>query len=102
MIAAEAIAGAIWAVLCSCAATDRVAYLPYLADHITFIVLAPYMGAKQAMLAVEEGRNTRKPSEGAPCRSRPRLSLGARYILAAARSGIVEAWQSARVHGRCG
>jgi AcrR family transcriptional regulator len=55
-IAAEAITGAIWAVLSSCAATDRVAYLPYLTDHITFIVLAPYVGAKQAMQTIEEGR----------------------------------------------
>jgi AcrR family transcriptional regulator len=60
-ISAEAITGAIWAVLSSCAASDRLPYLPYLADHITFIVLAPYVGAKQAMRTIEEGRRDARP-----------------------------------------
>jgi len=55
-IASEAITGAIWAVLSSCAAHDRLPYLPHLEDHITFIVLAPYVGAKQAMRTIQAGR----------------------------------------------
>jgi AcrR family transcriptional regulator len=54
-IAAEAITGAIWAILSSCVTYDRLAYLPCLADHITFIVLAPYVGPKQAMRTIEAG-----------------------------------------------
>ncbi|HZL47732.1 MAG TPA: TetR/AcrR family transcriptional regulator [Solirubrobacteraceae bacterium] len=55
-IAAEAITGAIWAIISSYATNDRLGYLPYLVDHITFIVLAPYVGAKQAMKSIEASR----------------------------------------------
>jgi hypothetical protein len=61
VIAAEAITGGLWAVLSSCAANDRLSYLPCLTDHITFIVLAPYVGAKQAMQTIEAGRRGESP-----------------------------------------
>jgi AcrR family transcriptional regulator len=55
-IASEAITGAIWSILAGCADSRHLRYLPCLADHITFIVLAPYVGAKQAMQTIEAGR----------------------------------------------
>jgi AcrR family transcriptional regulator len=55
-IASEAITGALWSILAGCAGNERLRYLPCLADHITFIVLAPYVGAKQAMQTIEAGR----------------------------------------------
>jgi AcrR family transcriptional regulator len=60
-IAPEAITGAIWAILASCTAKDRLPYLPHLEDHITFIVLAPYVGPKQAMQTIEAGHQQSGP-----------------------------------------
>lgn len=57
-IAREAITGAIWSIISSYVANDRVARLPCLVDHLTFIVLAPYIGAKAA---VEEIQGARRP-----------------------------------------
>jgi len=55
-IASEAITGAIWSILAGCADSGHLRYLPCLADHIAFIVLAPYVGARQAMQTIEAGR----------------------------------------------
>lgn len=55
-IASEAITGALWSILAGCAGNERLRYLPCLADHITYIALAPYVGAKQAMQTIEAGR----------------------------------------------
>lgn len=57
-IAREAITGAIWSIISSYVANDRVARLPCLVDHLTFIVLAPYIGSKAA---VEEIQGARRP-----------------------------------------
>ena len=48
VIANDAVAGAVWAVVSSYAASKRVRYLPALVDHLAFIVLAPYIGPKGA------------------------------------------------------
>ena len=57
-VAQEAITGAIWSIISSYVANDRVARLPCLVDHLTFIVLAPYIGSKAA---VEEIQAARRP-----------------------------------------
>ncbi len=52
-VAAEAIMGAIWAILASYAPHDRLRYLPCLVDHLTFLILAPYIGPRPAVEAIE-------------------------------------------------
>jgi AcrR family transcriptional regulator len=61
IVAAEAITGAIWAIISSYAVNDRMARLPTLVDHLTYIVLAPYIGAKAAVESIEAAR---KPLHG--------------------------------------
>jgi AcrR family transcriptional regulator len=56
LVAREAITGAIWGVISSYTAHDRVRQLPRLVDQLTFIVLAPYIGAKPAMETIEAAR----------------------------------------------
>jgi AcrR family transcriptional regulator len=52
----EAIVGAIWSIINAYATNERMRYLPCLSDHISFVVLAPYVGAKVAIDAIEESR----------------------------------------------
>ncbi|HWX87573.1 MAG TPA: TetR/AcrR family transcriptional regulator [Solirubrobacteraceae bacterium] len=52
-VAAEAIMGAIWAILSSYAPHDRLRYLPCLVDHLTFLILAPYIGPRTAVESIE-------------------------------------------------
>jgi AcrR family transcriptional regulator len=47
-IAREAVAGAVWAILASYAAGGVLSRLPRLADHLSFVMLAPYLGTKAA------------------------------------------------------
>ncbi|HXB63434.1 MAG TPA: hypothetical protein VNV42_01025 [Solirubrobacteraceae bacterium] len=47
-IAHEAVAGALWAVVLNYAARRRLRYLQPLGGHLAFIVLAPYLGPKEA------------------------------------------------------
>jgi TetR/AcrR family transcriptional regulator len=47
-LASEAVAGAIWHTVGCQAARGRVALLPVLADHLAFVVLAPFVGAREA------------------------------------------------------
>jgi len=54
-VASEAIMGAIWAILASYAPHDRLRYLPCLVDHLTFLILAPYIGPRTAVEAIETG-----------------------------------------------
>ncbi len=61
-LAAEAVTGAMWAVLASYAVRDRLRYMPCLADHLTFIVLAPYIGPKAAMETIEGARRRKVAS----------------------------------------
>jgi AcrR family transcriptional regulator len=46
LVAREAITGAIWAIVFGHASRDRTSQLPALVDELTFIVLAPYIGAR--------------------------------------------------------
>jgi AcrR family transcriptional regulator len=59
-VAAEAIMGAIWAILSSYAPHDRLRYLPCLVDHLTFLILAPYIGPRPAVEAIELAGARRK------------------------------------------
>jgi AcrR family transcriptional regulator len=52
-VAGEAILGAVWAILSSYAPHDRLRYLPCLVDHLTYLVLAPYIGPRAAVEAIE-------------------------------------------------
>jgi AcrR family transcriptional regulator len=54
----EALTGALWSVIASYVANDRLAKLPCLLDQLTFIVLAPHLGAKGAVEAIQ---SIRKP-----------------------------------------
>src|ERR1700727_2427187 len=57
LIAHDAITGAIWATLFSHATNDRTPRLPALVDQLTFIVLAPHIGAKAAIDQILACRN---------------------------------------------
>jgi hypothetical protein len=59
-VAAEAIMGAIWAILSSYAPHDRLRYLPCLVDHLTFLILAPYIGPRPAVESIESASARRK------------------------------------------
>jgi len=57
-VALEAVTGAVWAIVSSYVANGRLSRLPCLVDHLTFTVLAPYIGPK---VAVESIHASRKP-----------------------------------------
>jgi AcrR family transcriptional regulator len=59
-VAAEAIMGAIWAILSSYAPHDRLRYLPCLVDHLTFLILAPFIGPRNAVESIEAAGSRRK------------------------------------------
>jgi AcrR family transcriptional regulator len=59
-VASEAIMGAIWAILASYAPHDRLRYLPCLVDHLAFLILAPYVGPRPAVDAIEAAAFRRK------------------------------------------
>jgi AcrR family transcriptional regulator len=54
-IAREAVTGALWGVISSLVANNRLSRLPSLVDHLAFTVLAPYVGARAAVEAVAAG-----------------------------------------------
>jgi hypothetical protein len=51
-IAQEVVTGAMWGVISSLVANNRLSRLPSLVDHLSFIVLAPYVGARPAVEAI--------------------------------------------------
>jgi len=55
-VAVEAIAGALWSIVSANVANNRLQRLPCLVDHLTFIVLAPYLGPKPAVEAIQAAR----------------------------------------------
>jgi AcrR family transcriptional regulator len=55
-VAREAITGAVWAIISSYVANDRIARLPCLVDHLAFVALAPYVGPKPAIEAIQAAR----------------------------------------------
>jgi AcrR family transcriptional regulator len=56
-VAREAITGAVWGMICTYVASNRLARLPALVDQLTFVVLAPYVGAKAALETIVAPRN---------------------------------------------
>jgi AcrR family transcriptional regulator len=74
-VAPEAITGAVWDIVNAYAASDRLRYLPCLADHIAFVVLAPYIGPKFAIDTIEEARFGPRPVPGGP-KSAPGTAAG--------------------------
>jgi AcrR family transcriptional regulator len=59
-VAGEAIMGAVWAILASYAPHDRLRYLPCLVDHLSFLILAPYIGPRAAVEAIEASGSKRR------------------------------------------
>ncbi|HEY2283927.1 MAG TPA: TetR family transcriptional regulator [Solirubrobacteraceae bacterium] len=55
-IASEAITGAVWDIISAYSTAERMRYLPCLSDHISFVVLAPYIGPKVAIDTIEQAR----------------------------------------------
>jgi AcrR family transcriptional regulator len=62
LIAKDAVAGALWGIVSSCVLSNRLDQLPRLAEHLSFLVLAPYVGAEAAVESVEAARG--RPSQG--------------------------------------
>jgi AcrR family transcriptional regulator len=60
-VASEAITGAVWDIISAYSSAERMRYLPCLADHISFVVLAPYVGPKVAIDTIEESCYDPKP-----------------------------------------
>jgi len=55
-VAPVAVTGAVWAILGSYVTGQRLARLPGLVDHLTFVVLAPYLGPRAAVEAIRAAR----------------------------------------------
>ncbi len=58
LLAHEAVAGAMWAIIGNYAVRKRVRYLPSLTDHLAFLVLAPYVGPKAAGHTIDATRRS--------------------------------------------
>jgi len=56
----EVLTGAVWDIISAYAANDRPRYLPCLADHIAFVMLAPYTGPKVAVDTIAQCRARRR------------------------------------------
>jgi AcrR family transcriptional regulator len=55
-VAHEAVTGAVWSIVSAYVAAGRLSRLPCLVDHLTFTVLAPYVGPKAAVEAIQAAR----------------------------------------------
>jgi AcrR family transcriptional regulator len=55
-VAQEAVTGALWAIVSGYVASGRLQRLPCLVDHLTFTVLAPYIGPKAAIESIQAAR----------------------------------------------
>jgi AcrR family transcriptional regulator len=62
LIVEDAVAGALWGIVSSCVLSKRLDQLPRLAEHLSFLVLAPYVGAEAAVESIEAARG--RPSHG--------------------------------------
>jgi AcrR family transcriptional regulator len=69
LLSAEAVTGAMWAVMASYAVRNRLRYLPCLVDHLSFLVLAPYLGPKPAIEAIDSARQLVAKARRTPVRS---------------------------------
>jgi AcrR family transcriptional regulator len=56
MLAPDAITGALWSIISSYVAARRLSRLPCAVDHLTYTVLAPYLGPKGAIEAIQTCR----------------------------------------------
>jgi AcrR family transcriptional regulator len=55
-VAREAITGGLWAIISSYVVSGRVTRLPNVIEQLSFVVLAPYLGPKQAVEAIQAAR----------------------------------------------
>jgi AcrR family transcriptional regulator len=55
-VALEAITGALWGIISAYVVSHRLQRLPCAVDHLTFTVLAPYLGPKAAVEAIQAAR----------------------------------------------
>jgi hypothetical protein len=55
-VAHEAITGAVWSIISGYVSNGRLSRLPCLVDYLAFIVLAPYVGPKSAVEAIQGSR----------------------------------------------
>jgi AcrR family transcriptional regulator len=55
-VALEAVTGALWAIISAYVGSRRLHRLPCAVDHLTFTVLAPYLGPKGAVEAIQAAR----------------------------------------------
>ena len=55
-VALEAVSGALWAIISGYVANGRLSRLPCLVDHLAFTALAPYIGPKAAVEAIQAAR----------------------------------------------
>lgn len=55
-VALEAVTGAVWGIIGTYVANDRLSRLPSLVDQLAFTVLAPYVGAKTAIETIAAAR----------------------------------------------
>jgi AcrR family transcriptional regulator len=55
-VALEGVTGALWAIISAYVASHRLQRLPAAVDHLTFTVLAPYIGPKAAVEAIQGAR----------------------------------------------
>jgi AcrR family transcriptional regulator len=51
----DAVTGALWAIVASSAGSVRCSRLPGLSDHLSYVVLAPYIGPRAAIEEIERG-----------------------------------------------
>jgi AcrR family transcriptional regulator len=59
LLAKDAVAGALWGIISSCVLNNRVGQLPRVAEHLSFLVQAPYIGAEAAVESIEGARGRR-------------------------------------------
>lgn len=55
-LAREAVTGAIWGIVSSYVANDRLQRLPGLVEQLSYVMLAPYIGPKEAVEAIQAAR----------------------------------------------
>jgi AcrR family transcriptional regulator len=61
-IAQEAVTGAVWGIISTYVANNRLSRLPSLVDHLAFTVLAPYVGGRAAVEAIGASHRQRIPA----------------------------------------
>jgi AcrR family transcriptional regulator len=62
LLAREAVTGAVWGIIGTYVSNHRLARLPSLVDHLSFTVLAPYVGSRAAIEAIHARRRVSQPA----------------------------------------